>query len=69
MQKFEYKLVSIDISQIRKPDYQSEISKNFNQYGAEGWELVKLESVIRPSSWYMGSKTEGFIAAFKRPLP
>jgi hypothetical protein len=66
MQKFEYKIVTISVAHLKKKDFQSELSRNFDEWGAEGWDLVKLEPVTE--SWFLfdrGSTTE-FIVIFKR---
>jgi hypothetical protein len=66
MQKFEYKIVTISVAHLKKKDFQSELSLNFDKWGAEGWDLVKFEPVLE--SWFLfdrGSTTE-FIVIFKR---
>ncbi|MEQ8531535.1 MAG: DUF4177 domain-containing protein [Imperialibacter sp.] len=66
MQKFEYKIVTISVAHLKKKDFQSELSRNFDEWGGEGWDLVKFEPVTE--SWFLfdrGSTTE-FIVIFKR---
>ncbi|WOK08268.1 DUF4177 domain-containing protein [Imperialibacter roseus] len=66
MQKFEYKIVTISVAHLKKKDFQSELSRNFDEWGAEGWDLVKFEPVLE--SWFLFNdvRTKEFIVVFKR---
>jgi len=66
MQRFEYKIVTISVAHLKKKDFQSELSRNFDEWGAEGWDLVKFEPVMESWILFDGGRTREFIAIFKR---
>jgi hypothetical protein len=49
-----------------------DINENFNKYGREGWELIKIEPKLRGGIMLFGfgwfDQTIGYLAFFKRPL-
>lgn len=66
MQKFEYKTVTF-ASDTKHLGEDETLTRQFNQWGEQGWELVKMEPLIKASNWHYGSKTVGFLGVFKRP--
>ncbi|QQG40889.1 MAG: DUF4177 domain-containing protein [Candidatus Levyibacteriota bacterium] len=63
---FEYKIVLIDAS--TSDTFLEKVQNELNKYGAEGWELVTIESFSNAQSalFYGGGKTSGFVAILKR---
>lgn len=59
MTKFEYKVEAVP-SEIGK----SGIEEVLNKFGADGWELVSIESFNK--SFWVPDWTSGFIVIFKR---
>jgi len=68
MKKFEYKLLTIGFDSITEEEPKIELSQRFNKWGAEGWDLVKLERVAAASLFRGSGATVGFFAIFKREL-
>ena len=66
MQKFEYKLLTISASHLSKSNFQAEINAKFRHWGNEGWELVKMEPVLKSGIFSIGSYTTDFLVVFKR---
>ena len=69
--KWEYKIVRIDANRWTDTGLPNELNQDFDQWGAQGWELVGTESLIRQGfSWFFfsGSYTDGIIAFFRRPV-
>jgi hypothetical protein len=65
---WEYKIVSIDTNRLTSTGLPDDLNEKFNNWGAEGWELVKVESILKPGFILsMGSYTKSFVAFFKRP--
>ncbi len=63
MDKFEYKLLTISTTHLKKTEFQSELQIKFDEWGNEGWDLVKMEPVI---DGLFGWSTK-FLVVFKRP--
>lgn len=68
MKSFEYKLITIDSSRLKEEAFQIELSEKFNQWGKEGWDLVKMESVNSGGFFRDGATTVGFFTVFKREI-
>ena len=66
MQKFEYKLLTINASHLSKTNFQSELNAKFRNWGNEGWELVKMEPVLKSGIFSVGSYTSDLLVVFKR---
>ena len=63
MDKFEYKLLTISTAHLKKSVFQSELQIKFDEWGDEGWELVKMEP-INDGFWF--SSTTEFFVVFRR---
>ncbi|MDR1171665.1 MAG: DUF4177 domain-containing protein, partial [Bacteroidales bacterium] len=66
MKKWEYKIVYINATQQHQSGMPDDINERFDQWGNEGWELVKVEPKLTCGFWGFGSFTEGFIVFFKK---
>jgi hypothetical protein len=66
MKKFEYKLLTISVVHLRKKQFQEELDNKFNNWGEEGWELVKMEAITDSGMLNYFSSTSDFLAVFKR---
>ena len=69
MKKFEYKILTLNATKLHKEELQFEIDAKFNQWGNEGWELVKMEPVNSAGLFSYGSTTRDFFVVFKREKP
>jgi hypothetical protein len=61
---WEYKIVDISAARWTSSGLPADINEKFDRYGAQGWELVATESIIR--GVFYGSSTIAIIAFFKR---
>jgi hypothetical protein len=66
MKKFEYKLLTISVVHLRKKKFQEELDNKFNNWGEEGWELVKMEPILETGIFSYFFFTSEFLAVFKR---
>ena len=66
-EKWEYKIVYCGAERWTSTGLPSDLNQRFDEFGAQGWELVGMVSIERPSliPWG-GSKTVGVLASFKR---
>jgi hypothetical protein len=64
---WEYKILHIGAERWTGTGLPSDLNQRFDEFGSQGWELVGLVSIDRPSfiPWG-GSKTVGVVATFKR---
>jgi hypothetical protein len=67
-QAWEYKIVHVDARKWTPTGLPNELNQDFDAWGAEGWELVGTEAVVRPFFGIYGSTTVGVVAFFKRPI-
>ncbi len=66
MKKFEYKILTISVDHLRRENFQSELDKKFQEWGNEGWELVKMEPISSGGLFFQGNNTKEFLAVFKK---
>ncbi len=66
MDRWEYKIVYLVASKWTSTGLPEDVGVRFDEMGSEGWELVRVEPVLRPSV-LSGSYTAAFITFFKRP--
>ena len=68
---WEYKIVFVTASRPSRSGLPEDINEQFDKYGSEGWELVKVESKLTGGFMLFGigrfSSTSGYVAFFKRP--
>lgn len=66
MKKYEYKLLTISATQLKKSGFQADLDQKFQDFGNDGWELVSMEGVSVGGFLFSSSYTREFIAVFKR---
>lgn len=70
--KWEYKIVYINAKKNTSTGIPEEINDQFDKYGKEGWELVKVEPKLDGGIMFFGfgwiHQTVGYLAFFKKPL-
>ena len=68
-EKWEYKIVYSSAERWTATGLPADLNQKYDEFGADGWELVGTESVERPSFFpWGGSKTVCVVAFFKRRL-
>ncbi|MBI5092281.1 MAG: DUF4177 domain-containing protein [Candidatus Hydrogenedentes bacterium] len=45
------------------------LTEYYNKFGQDGWELVTYIPDMRDAGMLVGTKPQGIIATFKRPIP
>lgn len=70
--KWEYKIAYINTNKLNATSLPENLNIEFNKWGEEGWELVKVEPVIKGGYFFFlfgsFSYTESFIAFFKKEV-
>jgi len=67
-ERWEYKIVHFNANQWTSTGLPTDFNEKFDEFGAEGWELVGTEAIVRRVFFGYGSNTVGIVAFFKRPL-
>ena len=70
--KWEYKVVHIDAARwFSITGLPKDLGVEFNEWGSEGWELVRIEPILRSGRLFLGIgktvQTDALVAFFKRP--
>lgn len=65
MKKYEYKLLTISAFHLRQSMFRAKLEEKFQQWGEEGWDLVKMEPV-QGGTWIYWASTSKFLVVFKR---
>lgn len=65
-ERWEYKIVYITAEKWTSSGLPDDLNQHFDQYGAEGWELVNTESIIRSGFFAPRANTVGLVGFFKR---
>ena len=66
MEQFEYKIINISKSHLKKDDFQTELMERLNELGAQGWELITIEGVTEGSIFWQVGETVDILFIFKR---
>lgn len=66
MDKFEYKILDVSRTQIKKDGFQLELMEKLNELGAKGWELITIEGMTEGSVLFHISETVDVLFVFKR---
>lgn len=66
MEKFEYKIITVNRNKLSKTAFQTELINNMNNLGNEGWELVTIEGLAGGSFFGGYGYTSKLIFIFKR---
>ena len=66
-EKWEYKIIHVGAERWTATGLPVDLNQRFDEIGADGWELVAVVALERPSFLlWGGSKTVGVVATFKR---
>ncbi len=68
MDKFEYKILDVSRTQIKKEGFQLELMEKLNELGAKGWELITIEGMTEGSALFRISETTDVLFVFKRKV-
>lgn len=68
MDKFEYKILDVSRTQIKRDGFQLELMGKLNDLGAEGWELITIEGMNEGSVFFRVSETVDVLFVFKRKM-
>lgn len=68
-ERWEYKIVHVPADRWTGTGLPADVNQEFDRLGADRWELVGTESIIRPSAFWSAGKTVGVVGFFKRRLP
>jgi hypothetical protein len=70
--KWEYKIIYINAKSFTKTGLPDDLNEQFDKYGSQGWELVKVEPKLDGGFAVFGigwiHQTVGYLAFFKREL-
>ena len=69
--KWEYKIVYVNAKQKTSSGLPENVNEQFNEYGRDGWELVKVEPKLEGWGMIFGIgwiQTAGYVAFFKKPI-
>ena len=65
--KWEYKIAHILANEWTGTGLPNELNQRFDAWGAEGWELIGTESIVR-SGFLNFTTTVALVAFFKRSI-
>jgi len=69
--RWEYKILQINTRKWPGPGPPTHVNELFDKLGDEGWELVKIESLLGGGVFAFGfgtaTSTDSILAFFKRP--
>ena len=68
MDKFEYKILDISRTHLKKEGFQGELMNTLNRLGGEGWELITAEGLSEGSIFWRVSETVDILLLFKRRI-
>lgn len=64
--KFEYKIFTIQASNLKREVFRTELLTKFNELGKDGWELINAEGITKGvMPWQVGETVE-LMFLFKR---
>ena len=66
--KWEYKIYMANVANVFTAKPPDDLGVVLDENGAQGWELVKIESINKKGS-FGGSYTDKFVLFFKREVP
>jgi hypothetical protein len=64
--RWEYKVVKMSANLWTSTGLPEDLNVKFDEYGAEGWELVSTDTLERSGFFSHGSDTAVLVAFFKR---
>jgi hypothetical protein len=66
MDKFEYKILNISRTHLKRESFQEELMATLNKLGEESWELVNVEGLNEGSIFWKVGETVDILFLFKR---
>jgi hypothetical protein len=64
--KFEYKILNISRSHLKREEFQFELIETLNKLGEESWELINTEGLNEGSIFWRVGETTDILFIFKR---
>lgn len=68
MKRYEYKMITINAGHLNQKKIQEKLDVNFNEWGKQGWDLIKMEPITSGGLFWQGANTDGFFIVFKREI-
>jgi hypothetical protein len=68
MDKFEYKILNISRTQLKKDAFQTQVMEKLNELGSQGWELITAEGLNEGSIFWKVSETVDILFLLKRKI-
>jgi len=69
--RWEYKVVHISAERWTATGLPKDLNERFDAWGADEWELIRIEPLLRGGFFLGGfgsaTRTAAFVAVFKRP--
>lgn len=66
MDKFEYKILNISRTHLKRENFQEELMSTLNKLGDDSWELVNAEGLNEGSIFWKVGETVDILFIFKR---
>jgi hypothetical protein len=66
MDKFEYKILNISRTHLKRENFQEELMGKLNKLGDESWELISIEGLTEGSIFWQVGETVDILFLFKR---
>lgn len=69
MPKFEYKILNVSRTHLKRPNFQEELMQMLNELGENSWELINAEGLTEGSVFWKVGETVDILLFFKRIKP
>lgn len=66
--QYEYKIITVSVAHFNKENFQEELSTKFNDRGKEGWDLIKMEPIMKAGLMFQVGDTTDFVIIFKKQI-
>ncbi len=66
MDKFEYKILNISRTHLKRGSFQEELMSTLNKLGEDSWELINVEGLNESSIFWKVGETVDLLFLFKR---
>lgn len=68
MDRFEYKIIKVSKTHLKKDSFQQELMQTLNNLGSEGWEIITVEGLNEGSIFWQVSETVDLLVFLKRKI-
>ncbi|MCX8480777.1 MAG: DUF4177 domain-containing protein, partial [Sediminibacterium sp.] len=68
MDKFEYKILNINMYSLKKESIQADLMNQLNSLGNEGWEVINMEGIIESGYFLRLTETTKLLIILKRKI-